>query len=97
MRLHRLGRGVWVSVQRLTALFGWLTLVLLAGVVFWGGGAAFAMPGLVKKDHMYSRLSNPNRDGFEACLASLEGGKRTSGARRRAWLSVVLHLNDASL
>jgi len=38
---------------------------------------AFAMPGLVKKDHMYSRLSNPNRDGFEACLASLEGGKRT--------------------
>jgi len=35
------------------------------------------MPGLVKKDHMYSRLSNPNRDGFEACLASLEGGKRT--------------------
>lgn len=33
------------------------------------------MPGLVKKDHMYSRLSNPNRDGFEACLASLEGGK----------------------
>ncbi|GAB0491375.1 hypothetical protein MMPV_002628 [Pyropia vietnamensis] len=37
--------------------------------------STFAMPGLVKKDHMYSRLSNPNRDGFEACLASLEGGK----------------------
>lgn len=50
-------------------------------MISWGGGVAFAMPGLVKKDHMYSRLSNPNRDGFEKCLASLEGGKRALGAR----------------
>lgn len=55
------------------------------------------MPGLVKKDHMYSRLSNPNRDGFEACLASLEGGKRTLRARWRALRCVVSHLFAAAL
>lgn len=64
--------------------------MLVGGVLFWGGGAAFAMPGLVKKDHMYSRLSNPNRDGFEKCLASLEGGKRALGARQ--CVCVVPHL-----